>query len=135
MCLLCGCLPLRESGGVRSPFLTWGHLQHCTCYGRIFKPGAVSCTAQQGQLIVATKLLVSALCVGGRGRESREGKGAGFGLWVCWKGTGFCHPVLPAPCLSALACTALLRVSSHCFQFPVIQFYFCFQKLLIKLSS
>ena len=61
--------------------------------------------AQQGQLNAATKLLVSALCVGGEGEENREGKGAGFGLWVrVGKAPGFAFPF----CL--LLVSQLLRV-------------------------
>lgn len=66
-------------------------------------------------------------------RRRGERRGEGSWVWVvgvCWKSIRFCLPILSAPCLSAL-----LRVSTHCFQFLVIQFYFSFQKLPIKLSS
>lgn len=61
------------SGGSPAPLhVLWPDLQtrHCVLHG----------TA--GSLNAATKLLVSALCVGGGG-ENREAKGDGFGLWVC----------------------------------------------------
>lgn len=77
--LLCGCLSLWESGGVRGPLQTW--CAYSTRGGQISKLSTVSCMAPQGQS------LVSALGIGG---EEREQRGEGSCIWVlsrCWKGT------------------------------------------------